>query len=1121
MGKKVGMDFFIKLLILGWGLSFLACTSQSPNSTDYQFELLEKDRTGLDFENTLRPTSDFNIFNYLYFYNGGGIAAADFDKNGLVDLFFTNNMGPNQLFLNQGNFQFKNVTQAAQLGGLGGWTSGASVVDINNDGLLDIYVSQLGDYQSIKGRNQLYVCQGIVEGVPVFQDMAIEYGLALVGFATQATFFDYDLDGDLDLFQLNHSTHYSGTFGQKQEFEGTIHPLAGDKLFRNDDGQFVEVTIDAGIRTSAVGYGLGVVVGDINLDGWPDIYVGNDFHEDDYLYLNQQNGTFREVLREQMMHCSRFTMGVDMADINNDGFQEVVSLDMHPYDPLILKSSQTEQELDVFNFRLHYGYGHQYARNNLQLNNTDGTFSEIGRFADVYATDWSWSALFFDFDHDGYKDLFVSNGIPRRFNDLDYIKFKADSDLRFKANTNNMDSTDLRLESKMPEVKLPNKFFRNNGQLRFEDISGTIKNSQPSFSHGAIYADLDNDGDLDIVVNNNRAEPYIYNNLTIEKQRPQTDYLALALKGPAANLSAIGSRVLVFKGTEKLYQEHYPVRGFQSSMLSTLHVGVKDAAAVDSVLLIWPDNSYEVLRDIPFNRTIDVAWKSDLPLFSFDLLHSKASFDKDLKDVTDEVNLHFEHQENRFIEFKRESLIPHMVSSEGPALAVGDVNGDGLDDVFIGGAKWQSSALFVQRPNGQFEDRTPATIHKDSTFEEVDAVFADIENDGDLDLIVASGGNEFWADEEERKPGVYLNDGNGNFGERQALFPGALLTASCLLPADFNGDGFVDFFIGARAIPWRYGERPVSYLFENKGNGEFEDVTAAYSESLQRAGLVKDGLWADMNGDGTVDLVLAMEWDAIQIFWNKGDRFEQQAITDRKGWWNTILIEDFDNDGDLDLLAGNLGKNAELRASDQEPVKLYVSDFDDNGQAEPILTCFLQGREIPFANYDELTGQLPSLKKQFLYAKDFAKASLEDLLGREKLEQAIQLSVNTFEHVYFENLGSGLDFKAHILPDELQLSTLNAFALLEGEGASKEVIAGGNFYDNNIEMGRYDASFGNLLSIRGTDFGVHPLGALNIKGQVRRILPIKINGKNCFVFAKNDDAIQIVQIENNQTLTLK
>lgn len=1099
---------------------FLSCQKQA--SLPPQFELLTEQETGIDFQNVLTADSIFNPLTYMYFYNGGGVAAGDFNQDGLVDLYFTANMSGNRLYLNEGNLKFKDITAIAGVGGNPGWTCGASVVDLNNDGLLDIYVSQVGDFLSIKGRNHLYICKEIKDGIPIFEEKAAEYGLDLVGFGTQAAFFDYDLDGDLDLYQLNHSVHANGTFGQKKTFEGVQHPLAGDKLMRNDwipakgqpKGGFKEVTLEAGIKCSVIGYGLSVVTGDINNDGWPDIYIGNDFHENDYLYLNQKDGTFKEVLTQQIQHASQFSMGADIGDINNDGWGDIISLDMLPEDPYILKSSLGEDEFNLYQFKQTYGYAHQFARNALQRNNGDGTFSEIGMFAGVHATDWSWATLFVDFDNDGYKDLFISNGILRRMNDIDYANFRLNSDVRFKSGMNNLENKDLAVIDLMPKIKLPNKFFHNKGgQLHFEDFEQRIKGSLPSFSNGAMYADLDNDGDLELIVNNLEDAPFIYKNLQTEQQKPASDYLSIQLKGSPGNPNAIGSRVLVFKKQECISQEHFSTRGYQSSAVLPLHVGIGDGAQVDSVILIWPDQRYERINP-QFNQRQLLEWKPGLPQFDYARLQLPANVDFPFADATEALGLAYEHVENPFVEFDRERLIPHMTSTEGPALAVGDANGDGLEDVFFGGAKRVPSALYLQQANGKFLLQTPSEILQDSLFEDVDAKWVDLDNDQDLDLVIASGGNEYRGQEEALRQRAYLNDGKGGF--QRIFFPEVYMTASCVVPIDFNQDGLMDLFFGARAVPWNYGLTPASVLLQNKGNGQFEVVTDQVAPGLKEVGLVKNGTQADLDGDGDSDLILAIEWEPITIFLNQQGNFKKQTLDTRTGWWNFVLPYDFDGDGDLDLLAGNLGQNAKFKPTEKEPLSMYVADFDQNGQIEQLLTYFVKGKEIPFANHAEITKQLPMVKKNFLHAKDFAKAKPADLVGKDQLSKALRRQVNTLQSMYFENTGKGLEFRAVPLPDELQLSPIKASFVtdLNGDG-NMEVLLGGNYFESTIEMGRYDANYGNVLRIgSNASFQVFPLGQLNLTGQVRRIQEVHSNGKKYYIFAKNDARAQVLGIQD-------
>lgn len=1101
-----------------------SCTQKKEEKRS--FELLNHEKTGLDFKNVLKPSLAINGLNYMYFFNGGGVAAADFNQDGLADLYFTSNMGENKLYINEGKMHFRDVTAQAGVGCLeevmensgmsSKWSCGASVVDINNDGMPDIYVSQVSKFLNLTGKNHLFVCQRIENGVPVFEDKAQEYGLDLEGFCTQAAFFDYDLDGDLDMYQLKHSVHANGTFGQKKTFDGTEHPLSGDKLLRNDGGKYTDVTKSAGINSTVIGYGLGIATGDVNLDGWPDIYIGNDFHENDYLYINQGNGTFKEQLTSGIMHTSQFSMGVDIADINNDAWSEIISLDMLPEDPYILKSSLGEDDYGLYNFKLTYGYHNQYARNTLQKNNADPqgkfatpTFSEVGMFAGVNATDWSWSTLFMDFDNDGRKDLFISNGIERRMNDIDYANFRLNDNIRFKQGSNNLEEKDLAVVEKMPQIKLPNKFFRNTADFRFGDMEKEIENSEESYSNGAVYADLDNDGDLDVVVNNLEEEPYIYANLENEQTSSAHGWLSLDLTGPAGNLSAIGTKAVVYKDSQKLYFEHFPVRGYQSSSLTNLHLGVGDPAGVDSIVLIWPDNTWQKLVTDGYNSTMKVQWQKGLPRFDFNKLYPAAPAFT-FNDITDEKGLDYQHIENPFVEFNREGLIPHMVSREGPALAVGDINGDGLEDIFFGSSKKNPSALYLQRSNGSFIRNTPEVIAADSIFEDVDAIMTDLENDGDLDLVVAAGGNEFRDKNDPMRQRAYMNDGKGNF--TRIFFEGLYMTASCVLAADINRDGLTDLFFGGRAVPWNYGVTPDSYLLLNKGGGQFENVTEQIGGGMGKAGIIKNGTWTDIDSDGDSDLLLALEWGAPTVYINENGQFKGRVLNDMTGWWNFLLPYDFDGDGDMDILAGNTGENSKLRPTVQEPVRLYVNDFDDNQQIEQVLSYYVKGREVAFNNYDEIMKQLPVLKKKYLLARNFAKASLADIFGTDKLSKSIRLEANTFQSMYFENVG-GLNFKAHRLPDELQYSPVKSALVSDVNGDGKpEVIVGSNWYDCNIEMGRYDASYGNILSIGSNGaMQVSKLGNLRIRGEIRRIEPVKTAGKTAFVLARNDSKALLIQ----------
>ncbi|NJC25352.1 VCBS repeat-containing protein [Neolewinella antarctica] len=1103
-------------VVLSCGSPATQVTSDVPQL----FTLLKGDKTRLTFNNQPELTAEFNVFNYMYFYNGGGLAAGDFNQDGLVDLYFTSNQGANRMYLNEGELKFREITEQAGVAGLPGWTTGASVVDINQDGLLDIYVNQVSGYLMLTGQNQLYVCQGLVDGVPTYKDEAAAYGLDFASLGTQAAFFDYDLDGDLDMYQLNHSLHQNGTFGKRTGKLKEANPLTGDRLMRNDDGKFINVTEAAGIYSSVIGYGLGLATGDLNNDGWPDIYVGNDFHENDYLYLNNQDGTFREVLTEMMQHTSRFSMGVDIADINNDGLREVFSLDMLPEDPQILKSSLGEDGFDVFKFKLGFGYNPQFSRNTLQLNNGDGSFSEIGAFAGVEASDWSWGSLFFDFDHDGLRDLFISNGIPRRMNDIDYINFKTNTDLQFREEYNDIRDSELAFIDKMPEIKLKNKFYRNQGNLRFADLSEGIAGGDISYSSSAVYVDLDNDGDLDVVTNNIDDTPYLYRN-EYQKNADSSDkgsaWLKIEVRGSEKNRDGVGSVAIVFAGDERMVYDYFPTRGYQSSVQAPLLISLGDPDLVDSVLFVFPDRRYRVLDLVAVDTTITVAYSASLPKYKIPVLPiaigTAQTPDRPVfEDITARSGIDFMHVENAFVDFTREPLMPNMASTEGPALAVGDVNGDGREDFYVGSSKRNRSALYLQNPDLTFRLATPEVIVLDSVYEDVDAAFADLDGDGDLDLVVAAGGNEYFANQEPRTQRIYWNDGRGDF--TKYVIPELFMTASCVVPGDVNGDGLIDLFFGGRVVPRFYGQIPDSYLLINVGNGKFADATEAWSADLKKAGFVKDGRWADTDADGDLDLIIAAEWAPITIYENQGDRLQKQTVGQLHGWWNTVEAADLDGDGDLDILAGNLGLNNKLKPTEARPLEMYVNDFDGNGQPEQVLTYYVKDRKIPFASHAELIKQLPSLKKKYLFAQEMAGATLEDMFGADNLAQADKFLVNTLASYAFMNNGDGI-FTPNLLPDRAQFSALQAFCPLGADaGAGSSWLSGGNFLGSNIEMGWYDASFVSTLHFDGRGGAeAMPLAGLRIGGEVRAIKAIRLGQTSGYLVARSGGALKLLTIQ--------
>ncbi len=1081
-----------------------ALASEAPAAAGALFTRLPASYTGVRFENRLTESRDLNVFTYRNYYNGGGVAIGDLTGDGLPEIALTANLGGTRLYLNEGKFHFRDVTAEAGLHSTG-WTTGVTLADVNGDGRLDLYVCHAGLVEGKLRANELYINQGLnAHGVPTFVEQAAAYGVADTGYSTQAAFFDYDGDGDLDLFVINNSPRPVSSFGQRN----TRHerdPLGGARLYRNDGGHFIDVSAAAGIYGSEIGFGLGVVVSDVNRDGRPDLYVSNDFFENDYLYLNNGDGTFTESVARAMPYTSYFSMGLDIADVNNDGWPDVYTTDMLPEDEYRLKTTSSFEGWDVYQAKLRDGYHYQFMRNMLQLNKGDGTFADIGQQAGVARTDWSWSALVADFDLDGYKDIYVTNGLAKDVTSQDYVAFLANQEtMREAASGGRVDF--LRLIAAMTSTKLTHYAFHNNGDLTFTNESAAWGLATPSFGNGAAYGDLDGDGAPDLVVNNVNDEAFVYRNnaRTLLPNR----YLQVRLEGDGPNRFGVGAKVTVWSGNRLFFQEEEPTRGFQSSVDYVLTFGVAQRDTLDSVKVEWPDGRVSLLTHVSASQRLAVRQsesrirptvrRSDRPTV--------------FTDVTDRVAFPFVHRENEFVDFDRERLIPKLVSTEGPFLAVADVNGDGLDDVFIGGAKDQPGKLLLQQPDGRFASSNEGLFEQDRVSEDLGAVFFDADGDGHPDLYVVSGGSEFSDRSPALQDRLYLNDGRGRFRKATRSLPAEFASGSRVVAADYDGDGDADLFVGGRVVPWRYGTDPPSQLLRNDGHGHFTDVTAALAPELARVGMVTDAVWQDVDGDGRPDLVVVGEWMPITIFHNAGGgklvRLKTRGLEQSEGWWNRIVAGDFTGDGRVDFIVGNLGLNARLRASATEPVTMYVKDFDGNGSVEQIVSCYNQGVSYPITMRDDLIRALPYLKARYLNYKNYARQTVTDIFSPADLQGAVFKQAHTFATALARNNGDG-SFTLEPLPPEAQRAPVYGILARDLDGDGKlDLLLAGNFDGVKPEIGRLNASDGLALLGDGTGhFTPVPRARSGffVPGQARDIAEVRTRQGDLLVVARNND----------------
>ena len=1097
------------------------------------FTSLPSSYTGVRFENRITETRELNVFTYRNFYNGGGVALGDFTGDGLPELVLTSNQHGNRLYLNEGEFRFRDVTEAAGVKGKGDWATGVALADVNGDGRLDIYVCYAGDVAGDRRANELYINDGTNEdGIPTFTERAEELGLADRGYTTHAAFLDYDRDGDLDVYILNNSFRPVGSFGLRN-IRHVRDPLGGHKLLRNDGGRFVDVSAAAGIYGSEIAFGLGLGVGDVNRDGWPDIYVANDFFEQDYLYINRGDGTFRESLDRQMPVISYFSMGLDIADVDNDGWPDIYTTDMLPEDEQRIKTTASYESWDTYQAKVRNDYHHQLMRNMLQVNNRNGTFSDVGQMAGVARTDWSWSALIADLDLDGHKDIFVTNGIAKDVTSQDYISFLANNETQATAARGKRVDF-LKLVEAMSSTPLPDYAFRNRGDLTFTNEAAAWGLDTPSFSNGAAYGDLDGDGALDLVVNNIDAEAFVYRN----NARTLTDhhYLQVALEGEGANRFAIGAKVTLRANGALLFQELVPTRGFQSSVDYVLTFGLGSADSVESVTVEWPDGRASALPPIAADQRLTVRQSGAAPpapapaLALATPVAARGAAGRPgaarplLTDVTAQAGIDFTHEENAFVDFDRERLIPKMVSTEGPLMAVGDVDGDGLDDAYIGGAKDQAGRLLLQRRDGSFAAASAGVFEGDRVSEDIGAAFFDADGDGDLDLYVVSGGNEFTAMAPALQDRLYLNDGRGAFRKAQGALPAEDVSGSRVAPGDFDGDGDVDLFVGGRVTPWRYGLAPRSMLLRNDGRGRFSDVTARLAPELAEVGMVTDALWQDVDADGRRDLVVVGEWMPITVFRAAPDgrleRMDVAGLERSHGWWNRIVAGDFTGDGRVDFVVGNLGLNSRLQASADAPVTMHVKDFDGNGFVEQILSVYNGGTSYPLVLRDDLIKALPYLKARFLNYEDYARRTVTDIFSPKELEGATVRTAYTFATSLVRNEGGGR-FTLVPLPREAQLAPVYGILATDADrDGAADLLLAGNFDGVEPEIGRMSAGYGLLLggNGRGGFASLHPSeSGFLVPGEARDIQRLRTARGDLLVVTRNDDRPLAFRITSRET----
>ena len=1082
----------------------------SNNDEPALFEYLQPSSTNINFENQIIETENFNFLLYEYLYNGGGVAIGDINNDGLDDIYFSGNTVTNRLYLNLGDFKFKDITEEANVNGGNGFKTGVTMADVNNDGLLDIYVCKSAIGIEEYRRNVLYINNGDL----TFTEQAKAYGLDDSGYSVQAYFFDSDGDNDLDVYFLNHSSDMreSNKIKVTQNEKGEIvmakpksYDNVSDRLYENKRNTFIDISKKAGVLNDA--FGLSAVIGDFNNDFRPDIYVCNDYMMPDRLLINKGDNTFKDEIDTYFSHTSFSSMGSDFADINNDGYLDLFTLDMSPKKNNRRKMMMMAQNYDKFEKMTSYGFGAQYSANALQVNSGKEHFSNIAFFDNLAQTEWSWSALFADFDNDGLKDIHITNGYKRDVTNNDYSRYKMDG---LQKQLNAKEITLKQWIEEIPSIPVSAFLFKNEGHNNFQDVSDQWDSGVPSFSNGSAYSDLNNDGYLDLVVSNINATPFIMKNKG--REFLQNNFLSVDLEYKKGNIiTGTIAKLTLSDGT--VLTEHYnPTRGFLSSSQHRLHFGIKSDLTAEKLEIIWPDKQVQVVDNPKLNQRLVL---SKQPTSTYVSSKNESQF---FEDVSSKLKTTFTHKENEYIDFKREILLHHKYSEEGPAVAIGDVNGDGLEDVFLGGAMGFESKLFLQTKAGEFINKLVEDFINDKSYEDVDAVFFDANSDGYLDLYVVSGGNEHSANSIRYKDRLYLNDGQANFKYQPNALPEIYESGSVVKVNDIDNDGQLDLFIGSRVTPGRYPLAPRSYILKNE-KGIFKDATAKWASEIEKTGMVTDAEFSDLDNDGIKELIIAGEWMPITVFkFIDGDfknKTKDFGLANYTGWWNSITIEDVNNDGYNDIIGGNLGLNSIFKASKTEPTTLYFKDFDKNGSIDPILCTYVEGVSYPIHNRDRMLNHMVMLKKRFTRYEPYANATITDIFTEEELKEVSLLKANHFEHTLFLN-NEGTSFEMQKLPNDTQISVINDAVILDlDKDGKQDIITGGNFYGTDAEFGRYDASIGSVLLNKGFNFEAVSASesGFKIPGNVQHIKPITIKGEQYLLIVRNNEASSLFRLK--------